>query len=644
MAGLFPFYILREWDNSGKLLSGGLVHFFESGTFTPKAVYTDATYSIEHTNPVQLDAGGAADIFLGDGAYRVLVQTSAGVQVRSPIDGIVGIGIGTFGGPGSNATGVSVKTYSDVRGLATVPDVVYVAGRTYDGDGGAGWFQHIPGLSTVDNDGTMLVTSVGAHAYQRIFDGYIDPLWFGVQYGAGSDQAPALNNALAASALLGFPVLLAGLVTLAQNIIVPAYASITNTNRGWLLSAAPVTVTFTLGSRLLAKHVMFGQPVQPIFPADVAPRLALSWFGGTGDQDRWTKLIASATESYTVDVDLDTQIVLDLTVPPNFALDFAGNKIIVDGLLNIDLGNVVYSGRGQIIEYTSPAYVGSVSIGAPQIFPEWFGAVGDGIADDTIPFHAAAQTGRVHLTGSYLTSAAYSYPNLSLTGPQQPVLGASWDGGSLLVTGNLNVPGVLNVTSARVYAASVACVNGGYLAAFNAYLDQDVGYAGYSFGTSVSTVSTRINNFGVATPVWSKVDTIDGSNTDPVAHVTKLDTGLRRVQYHHAIKHPTNILGPADLAITADDPSLIFLQSAGFQIFTVADPLALSAQKTSYYKIIHAGNVNALFELEGKFRVGATAQTTIKLGGGTGQWCMACELFPNPIYPGEWSVVFAQNF
>lgn len=156
MAGMFPFYILREWDNSGKLLSGGKLHFYQSGTLVPKPTYTTYQLNVENQNPVVLDAGGAADIWLGDGAYRVLVTDANGVQIRSPIDGVVGLGGGAIDAA-SNATLAVLKTYGDVRSLTSIPDVVYVTGRATEGDGGAGLFQYLPTSTETDDDGVVLV-------------------------------------------------------------------------------------------------------------------------------------------------------------------------------------------------------------------------------------------------------------------------------------------------------------------------------------------------------------------------------------------------------------------------------------------------------------------------------------------------------
>lgn len=81
------------FDNSGNPLASGLVYTYIAGTTTPQAAYTTAAGTTAHTNPIVLDSGGRASIFLGQGrAYRIDVKTSAGVLLKS-VDNIAAGGI-----------------------------------------------------------------------------------------------------------------------------------------------------------------------------------------------------------------------------------------------------------------------------------------------------------------------------------------------------------------------------------------------------------------------------------------------------------------------------------------------------------------------------------------------------------------------
>ena len=67
-------------DASGTPLAGGLVYTYNAGTSTPAPTYTDSTGTTLNSNPVVLDAGGEAQIWLADQSYRIAVANSSNVQ------------------------------------------------------------------------------------------------------------------------------------------------------------------------------------------------------------------------------------------------------------------------------------------------------------------------------------------------------------------------------------------------------------------------------------------------------------------------------------------------------------------------------------------------------------------------------------
>lgn len=70
-------------DDNGVPLDGGLLYFYDTGTTTPKATYSDSALTIANANPVVLDsAGRVPNIFASvDDEYRVVLKTSANVTV-----------------------------------------------------------------------------------------------------------------------------------------------------------------------------------------------------------------------------------------------------------------------------------------------------------------------------------------------------------------------------------------------------------------------------------------------------------------------------------------------------------------------------------------------------------------------------------
>lgn len=78
---LAPSPVFTGWSNSGQPVAAGRLYIYLSGTSTPAAVYTDVTLTTPHTNPVILDAGGRAVLYLAAGSYKFVLKTAADVLV-----------------------------------------------------------------------------------------------------------------------------------------------------------------------------------------------------------------------------------------------------------------------------------------------------------------------------------------------------------------------------------------------------------------------------------------------------------------------------------------------------------------------------------------------------------------------------------
>lgn len=80
-AKVAPFPKACFYDSAGAPYASGTVDTYEAGTSTPKATYTDVGEGTANANPVVLDAAGCADIWLGDGAYKLVLKDSLGATV-----------------------------------------------------------------------------------------------------------------------------------------------------------------------------------------------------------------------------------------------------------------------------------------------------------------------------------------------------------------------------------------------------------------------------------------------------------------------------------------------------------------------------------------------------------------------------------
>jgi hypothetical protein len=83
------------FDNSGQVLTGGLLYSYLAGTTTPAVTYTTSAGITAHPNPIVLDAAGrvpnSGEIWLTDSIlYKFVLQTSAAVQIAT-WDNISGI-------------------------------------------------------------------------------------------------------------------------------------------------------------------------------------------------------------------------------------------------------------------------------------------------------------------------------------------------------------------------------------------------------------------------------------------------------------------------------------------------------------------------------------------------------------------------
>jgi hypothetical protein len=80
------------FDNNGVPLAGGLLYTYAAGTTTPLASYTTSSGVTPNSNPIVLDAAGrpAGEIWLSPVAYKLVLKTSAGVQLWS-MDNITGL-------------------------------------------------------------------------------------------------------------------------------------------------------------------------------------------------------------------------------------------------------------------------------------------------------------------------------------------------------------------------------------------------------------------------------------------------------------------------------------------------------------------------------------------------------------------------
>lgn len=542
-----PFAPQRYFDFSGLPADGGYIWIYQKGTSTPAtaSVWFDADGLVAGSNPVELDGAGQPQptgaFYLDAGAYTLKLFGSDDVQIGPPVDVIV-FG-STFGGGSETidqGTAIICKTYDDVRGLSQPWDVVYTCGRSADGDGGEGWFQRRPLETGGDDDGICLVA--GTTRFVRVFDAEIRPEWFGLAYGATVDQTVFFGKCLTASLRWKTPIAIAGDVYLTQNATILDGQAL-NVHRGGRFLASTgsaVVMTFKSGSRLEAKGETFGVGLSPKFEANVVDVVYLSWMGGAVGDDKIAKLTGCAVSGVflTAIIDATMNVAISVTFPATVAVDIVGGRLSVVAAIDVTIPTFIYSGTAAWLVFGALAYVGAINLGNRISVLEWFGAVGDGTTDDSTPWKAGVNHGRVHLTGKYKVTQAvttgttleisgdlvnatgyhpasvaampgssviFSGSSTRLTIPANGILGAAgigiaFDDATGKISGNLSTSAIL-LENCVVYSAAALRIFDAYVRSFDACSlasktiieASTAGYVSCSFGVGSYGVSSEIS-------------------------------------------------------------------------------------------------------------------------------------------------------
>lgn len=112
-------------DDEGVPLVGGLLWTYLAHTSTKAPTYSDVDLKIANSNPVELDAGGRATVFLDAATYKFILQDALGSEIWSQ-DDIASIGVAGVGG----IAGIGEVFVFSGDSTAMIIDHAYVAGDT----------------------------------------------------------------------------------------------------------------------------------------------------------------------------------------------------------------------------------------------------------------------------------------------------------------------------------------------------------------------------------------------------------------------------------------------------------------------------------------------------------------------------------
>ena len=181
-------------DANGTPVSGATINFYEPGTTTPKAVYSDATLATSLGTVLTTNAGGEPTTLAGtvarlwwaaDGA-AFDVQVTAGASTRTWSSVVVSDSGLISLIPISNITALRAATWPSGR-----PTQAQVVSNWTTGDGG-GVFRWNAASTATDNGGTIIKeTAVTTGRWIRQWTGTLFASWFGVR--EGIDNTATLN-------------------------------------------------------------------------------------------------------------------------------------------------------------------------------------------------------------------------------------------------------------------------------------------------------------------------------------------------------------------------------------------------------------------------------------------------------------------
>lgn len=83
-------------SNAGIPFAAGCLFTYQAGTTNPAATYVDSTGTAQNTNPIILDGGGRADIWIPNAAFKFQLKSAGGVNCASgstiwTVDNITGV-------------------------------------------------------------------------------------------------------------------------------------------------------------------------------------------------------------------------------------------------------------------------------------------------------------------------------------------------------------------------------------------------------------------------------------------------------------------------------------------------------------------------------------------------------------------------
>lgn len=181
MAGLL--IVPGAWpvfDAAGDPVSGATISFYQPGTSTPKAVYSDNTLSTSLGSVLTTNAGGEPTTLAGSVSREWWASAGQAYDVRIEATGLdrtwEGVPISTSSDGAqtvANIADLQLTTWTNGR-----PDEVFLVNNYFAGDSG-GTFRYDATDTTTADNGVTIIVDAGGGRWKRQYTGNIDARWAG---------------------------------------------------------------------------------------------------------------------------------------------------------------------------------------------------------------------------------------------------------------------------------------------------------------------------------------------------------------------------------------------------------------------------------------------------------------------------------
>lgn len=158
---ILPLIRNQYLDDNGVPFASGKLYTYLAGTSTEYPTYQDSNGTIEHSNPIILDSGGRATVYIDDSVAYKIVLTDSNDAVIWTEDGV-----------SMSSLVTDVETMDDLRALTPgATTFVRTLGYHSVNDKG-GWLYYWDSTSELTDDGGMVIQDDGLSAIGR---------WIGIE-------------------------------------------------------------------------------------------------------------------------------------------------------------------------------------------------------------------------------------------------------------------------------------------------------------------------------------------------------------------------------------------------------------------------------------------------------------------------------